>query len=443
MGLKETMKKVSFYTLGCKLNQSETAILAEQFIKNEYEIVPFDQPADVCVVNTCTVTAKTDYRCRQMIRRAKKISPNAKIAVVGCYAQLQPSEIRKINGVDLVLGSDRKFELVRLLDEQPEGFQQVISDNYDFQCPWPGHFWDHTRGFLKIQDGCNNRCSYCTVPLARGDSRSDTIENICRRAKILAKRGHKELVLTGVHIGMYGQDLKLPINLTDVVRKVETIRGVERIRLSSLEPREINDELLQLIKQSKKVCRHLHVPLQTGDDKVLQRMNRNYDSSTFTDIIKKINFNLPEAGLGTDIIVGFPGETEEQFNNTKKLVEQLPFTYLHVFSYSKRPGTDAAIFTEQINPKIIKKRSEILREIAQNKKAEFYRSQVKKVVNVLWEEQLDNDEMTGLTDNYIRVRADLKTELLKGVSPVKIIRSNDDFVYGKVLAAHEEVFDPA
>ncbi len=428
------MKKISFYTLGCKLNQAETAVLSDQFKQHGYKTVPFGELADVCVINTCTVTAKTDYRCRQMIRRAKKVAPNATIAVVGCYAQLNPEKISEIDGVNYILGSDKKFELLELLGDSSGGDQPFIthSSNEYFKNPEPGNFWNHTRAFAKIQDGCNNFCSYCTVPLARGRSRSDSIEHVFETVEKLVARRHKEIVLTGVHIGMYGKDLKPATSLLYVIKKIEPIPGLERIRLSSLEPNEINDDLLDWIVNSNKICHHFHVPLQNGDDDILKRMKRNYNVEFFENVIRKIKQRLPHCGLGTDVIVGFPGETEKNFQNSVQLIERLPFSYLHVFSYSKRPGTKAAQFSDQVEPRIIKERSEILRQIAKKKKRDFYISRVGKIERVLWEEEKTNNIMNGWTDNYVRVRTKANEKLVNQICHVKITSAEQNFVLGEI-----------
>jgi threonylcarbamoyladenosine tRNA methylthiotransferase MtaB len=426
------MKKVSFYTLGCKLNQAETAILAEQFEQQGYQLVPFDVPADVCVINTCTVTGKSDYRCRQMVRQAQKVSPNARIAVVGCYAQLDPEKIQAINGVDFILGSDRKFELVKLLDAvRPEHQPLMMRANHDsVASPLPGKFWDHTRAFLKIQDGCDSSCSYCTVPLARGRSRSDSLEHILEQATILAARGHREIVLTGVHIGRYGHDLRPPQNLLVLLEKLEGNDQLQRIRLSSLEPLEIDAEFIQWVAQSTKVCHHFHIPLQSGDDEILRKMNRSYDAAYYARLIDILIAAIPNCGLGTDIIVGFPGETEAQFQNTCRLVEQLPFTYLHVFSFSPRPGTKAFHLKDRVDPVEVKRRSQWLRELARSKKMRFHQGLVGQKLRVLWETKDHGGWMVGLADNYARVRAPMNPSLLNSLGTVKIVRAEKDFVQG-------------
>ncbi len=429
-------KKISFYTLGCKLNQSETAVLADQFNQQGYEILPFGEPVDICVINTCTVTEKTDYRCRQMIRRAKKINPEAQIAVVGCYAQLASEKIKEIDGVNYILGSDSKFGLLDRLNEQSNPAAPIIeySGNKKFKNPQPGNFWNHTRAFAKIQDGCNNFCSYCAVPLARGKSRSDSIEHVVKTVSELVERGHKEIVLTGVHIGMYGRDLKPAKTLRGVLENIEKIPGVERIRLSSLEPTEIENDLLDWIACSTKTCHHFHIPLQNGDEEILKRMKRNYHVEYFEKIISNIKSRLPNCGLGTDVIVGFPGETNLNFQNTVKLIESLPFSYLHVFSYSKRPGTQAVEYQDHVNPKVIQERSEILRGVAKKKKRDFYQTQIKGNLRVLWEERDKGDYMYGWADNYVRVRAPLQKELLNRISQVQIVHTEAEYVEGHLLS---------
>jgi len=430
-----TMKKVSFYTLGCKLNQAETAILAEQFERGGYQLVPFGEQVDICVINTCTVTVKSDYRCRQMIRKAKRISPSAKIAVVGCYAQLSPEKIQNIDGVDIILGSDKKFDLLEIINKNDKINQPLFlpSTNESFVSPGAGNFWDHTRAFLKIQDGCDSSCSYCTVPLARGKSRSDSIKHIVASAKELVQRGHQEIVLTGVHIGCYGKDLKPSKNLLNVLKELESIPDLKRIRLSSLEPVEIDDALLQWIAKSENICHHFHVPLQSGDDAILTRMNRNYDSKIYMEVINRLKEMIPDCGLGTDLIVGFPGETEQQFQNTLKLVEQLPFTYLHVFSFSPRAGTTAARFSEQINPEEIKRRSEILRALGRYKKESFYNSLAGQKLKVLWEEKEHNDWMFGFADNYARVRTKANPDFMNKICSLEIVGAEQDFVQGRII----------
>jgi threonylcarbamoyladenosine tRNA methylthiotransferase MtaB len=430
-----TMKKISFYTLGCKLNQAETAILAEQFEQQGYQLKSFGEQVDICVINTCTVTGKSDYRCRQMIRKAKKISPDAQIAVVGCYAQLSPEKIEKIDGVDFILGSDNKFKLIEVINEKNSSEIPLFapSNNETFLSPSPGHFWDHTRAFLKIQDGCDSFCSYCTVPLARGRSRSDSLDHILTNANELVARGHQEIVLTGVHIGKYGKDLK-PINsLLDVLKALDKISDLKRIRLSSLEPLEIERSLIEWVADSEKVCHHFHIPLQSGDDEILKQMNRNYSSSKYSDVVLQVKDLIPDCGLGTDVIVGFPGESQDHFENTVRLVERLPFTYLHVFSYSPRPGTKAFRLKDRVHPNEIKQRSEILRKVGKKKKQTFLQGLVGQKLQVLWEEKQKGSLMFGLTGNYARVRTQVVPELMNKICLAEISKAENDFVDGKII----------
>lgn len=434
------MKRISFYTLGCKLNQAETAILAEQFEQGGYQLVPFEDTVDICVINTCTVTAKSDYRCRQMIRKAKKISPSAKIAVVGCYAQLSPEKIQTIDGVDFILGSDKKFDLLEIIDENNKGDQPLFvpSTNKSFLSPGPGNFWDHTRAFLKIQDGCDSFCSYCTVPLARGRSRSDSLDHIVKSAKSLVQRGHQEVVLTGVHIGRYGKDLNPSKKLLDVLKELESIPDLKRIRLSSLEPLEIDEDLLRWIAESEKICHHFHIPLQSGDNEILKKMNRNYSVKTYKEVTDRVKETIPDCGLGTDIIVGFPGETEQQFQNTFRLVEQLPFTYLHVFSFSPRTGTEAARLSDRVNPKEIKRRSEILRTLGWTKKKHFYNSLVGQKLKVLWEGKKHSDWMFGFSSNYARVRTKADPEFMNKICSVEIVGAENNCIQGNIIKYRNE-----
>lgn len=429
------MKKISFYTLGCKLNQAETAILAEQFEQNGYQLKPFGEQVDVCVINTCTVTGKSDYRCRQMIRKAKKISPDAQIAVVGCYAQLSPEKIDKIDGVDFILGSDKKFDLIEIINKKNRSEVPLfeLSSNEAFLSPSPGNFWDHTRAFLKIQDGCDSFCSYCTVPLARGRSRSDLLDHIIRNAQELVARGHQEIVLTGVHIGKFGKDLKPAQSLLDVLKALEKIPNLKRIRLSSLEPMEIDQPLVEWIANSEKVCHHFHIPLQSGDDEILKRMNRNYLSSEYISVIHQVKEIIPDCGLGTDIIVGFPGESQDHFQNTVGLVEELPFTYLHVFSFSTRPGTKAFHFKDRVHPNEIKQRSEILRKLGKKQKRAFLKSLVGQRLHVLWEEKQKDNLMFGLSGNYARVRTQADPDFMNKICLVAIKQAESDFVNGEII----------
>ena len=427
------MKKVSFYTLGCKLNQAETAYLAGEFINRGYTIVSFGQPCDICVINTCTVTVKTDSKCRQIIRRAKKISPQATIAVVGCYAQTSFDELKNFPGVKLILGSDKKFDIFKYLDSKK--VIQRKGKNNKYISAVTESFIDQTRSFLKIQDGCNNFCSYCIVPHVRGPSRSDAIENVVTNTTKLVEHGYKEIVLTGVHIGCYGHDFNPKLSLLELLKKLEKIPQLGRIRLSSLEPMELDEELINFIIDSDKICPHFHIPLQSGDDLILKRMKRNYTVSDYVKIIDRLITRVTHPGLGTDIIVGFPGETELQFNNTYRLIEDLPFTYLHVFSFSPRPGTEAAQFSDSVNPHTKKERSAKLIELSKQKKHNFYQQAITKKLNVLFEEKKNGKWMYGFTENYIRVKVEQQPFFFNKIVPVKLSGLNLNFALGEIAVA--------
>jgi len=399
------MSRVSFYTLGCKLNQAETAMLAEDFIRNGYDIVKFGEQADICVINTCTVTAKSDTQCRQAIRRAVKSAPEAVVVAVGCYSQLESELISKIPGVDLVLGTHNKFDLLQRIEEiRNEKNPQIFIRNHlqkeEYTALNSGEYVGRTRAFLKIQDGCDSYCSYCIVPYARGPCRSASLVDVMHRTRQLIEKGYKEIVLTGVHIGKFGQDRES--SLTDLLIKLETIDGVERIRLSSLDPQEITDELVEIIASSKKICQHLHIPLQSGDDDILHAMGRGYTTSDYVNLVEKVVLALPNVGLGTDIIVGFPGETAAQFQHTVELIRNLPLSYLHVFKYSQRPNTAAAKLPDNVSGIEKSNRSQQLRELGQLKKNEFYARQLGTKHRVLFERK-QNGYMTGWSDNYLRV----------------------------------------
>jgi len=403
----------------------------DEFLNNGYRIVPFEEESDVCVINTCTVTAKTEYKCRQIFRKAQKTSPHATIAVVGCYAQMALDQNKPVPYAHLLLGSDQKFEIISHLKNNHHA--RLKSANDSFVHTKPGLSSSQTRAFLKIQDGCNNFCSYCIVPLVRGKSRSNSINNILEQAKQLTDFGFKEIVLTGVHIGRYGIDLTPPLSLAHVLTELTKLPKLSRIRLSSLEPLEISDDLIDIIAQSPKICPHFHVPLQSGDDVILKKMNRNYAVSAYAKIIKKISAQIPSTGLGTDIIVGFPGETNEQYQNTYDLVNKLPFSYLHVFTYSPRPGTRAALLPNQINSQIKKERSAKLIELGKIKKKHFYQQAVNNQFDVLFESKQNGQWMYGFTENYIRLKASLRPEYFNQIVPVKIYEISGEHAVGEIL----------
>ncbi|MCK5738377.1 tRNA (N(6)-L-threonylcarbamoyladenosine(37)-C(2))-methylthiotransferase MtaB, partial [bacterium] len=400
--------KVSITTLGCRLNQAESAQLTELLSKNEYEIVPVNEPADICVLNTCAVTAKAASRARQAIRRLQRLAPQAVIVVAGCYAEVAADEIAQIPGVDFVLGSDYKYDLLRFL-KQPEKKEKTVIrtcgyDNHpEFVHVAPGYFLEHTRAFLKIQDGCNGFCSYCIVPYARGKIRSSHIDATLAEARQLVARGFKEIVLTGAHIGLFGKERKGAASLTDLLVEMLKLEGDFRIRLSSIEPLEVTPELLNLMADSEKICPHLHIPLQNGNDDILKAMNRHYNTQQFADLVHQAVEQIPNVAIGTDVMVGFPGETQTQFENMERFIIDLPLHYLHVFAYSVRKGTVAAKMPDRVPKTIMAERSRRLRKISDLHRISFHQSHLGRHFPVLFEEEVQPNILTGLTPNYIRV----------------------------------------
>ncbi|HAR45782.1 MAG TPA: tRNA (N(6)-L-threonylcarbamoyladenosine(37)-C(2))-methylthiotransferase MtaB [Nitrospiraceae bacterium] len=392
--------RIAFTTLGCKINQYETDRMRQDLEAWGGTIVPFSGEADVYVINTCSVTARTDYQCRQAIRSAVRKGKGAKVVVTGCYAETRPDEIRKIAGVDLVLGNQEKGEIVNrlLLDTVREDQPGPTSMAADIS---PVH--GRTRGFLKIQDGCDSRCTYCIVPLARGPSRSIPLEKVTEQFDALLQAGCPEIVLSGIHIGRYGEDLSDGPDLAGLLRNLLSRRGGSRIRVSSIEPNEISQGLIELIGDG--LCRHLHIPLQSGDDGILASMNREYISLTYRNLLDSLAGRIPSIALGADVMVGFPGEGDVQFQNTLHLIERSPLTHLHVFSYSPRPGTPAASMSGQVPEQVKKERSKLLRDLGQKKNQAFRRSFAGQELVVVVEDKVDalSGLLTGLSDNYIRM----------------------------------------
>jgi threonylcarbamoyladenosine tRNA methylthiotransferase MtaB len=395
--------RIAFTTLGCKINQYETDHLRQDLESKGNLIVPFDADADVYIINTCSVTAKTDYQCRQVIRSATRRNPGAKVVVTGCYASTRPEELQKIPGVTLVVGNKVKIGIPdRIMDFeklQETSRTENLSPRISI-----GKASNRTRGFLKIQDGCDNRCSYCIVPIARGSSRSVRPQDVYREFGRLVASGCPEIVLSGIHIGTYGSDLSEPMGLSDLIRSLVSMRGTSRIRLSSIEPNEINQEILNFLE--KGLCRHLHIPLQSGDDSILKAMKRHYTSGFYRDLLADIARKVPGIALGADIMVGFPGEGESEFESTFNLIKESPLTHLHVFSYSPRPGTQAADMKEQVPEPVKKARSEKLRVLGVQKNAEFMGKFTGSELRVVVEDKKNTNTglLTGLSDNYIRVQ---------------------------------------
>lgn len=403
------MFKFAVATLGCKVNQCESAGISETMTVG-MRLVPFDEEADCYIVNTCTVTGRTDYQSRQLIRRAIRRNPAAVVLVTGCYAQRAPEEIARIPGVRIVAGNAEKSNLSELIRELAEGKgPQVrvgdIRNEKRFIPLGAAAFPEHTRAFLKIQDGCNAVCSYCIVPQARGSSRSLLPAEVEKGIASLAREGYREVVLAGIHLGAYGRDLIPATDLTAMVRRIAETEPVERLRLSSIEPREVTDELLSLIGSSGVVCRHLHIPLQSGDDGILNAMNRDYDAVFFRDLVQKVHDVSPDIAVGIDIIAGFPGETETAFTNTLRLVEGLPVAYLHVFPYSQRPGTPAAAMPNQVPETEKKRRAEWLRRVGVAKRQAFAERTIGTPLAVLIEGRKDKSTgfSVGFSDNYIPI----------------------------------------
>ena len=420
------MKKIAIATLGCKVNKYDSAVIHKLLEGAEYSFVPFDQQADIYIVNTCTVTKRADYQSRQLIRRSHRLNQDALIIVTGCYAQRAPQEIKEIQGVDYTVGVGEKGRIVDLINGSPG---KEVSSKITNDIP---AFPEHTRAFLKVQDGCDSYCSYCVVPYARGRSKSLQKEETIRNISKLTELGYREIVLTGIHLGSYGWDLMPPTRLSNLLRSIEH-EGIScRIRLSSIEPTEFDDDLIDLISSSPIICNHLHIPLQSGADEVLKRMNRPYSSELFKELVKKLVSAIPDLNIGVDVIVGFPGESHENFTNTVSVIEELPIGYLHVFPYSRRPGTPAADFPDQVDSKTIKNRGKILRGIGNRKREEFYRRFLGKRLSVLIESKRDVDTkyLKGFSRNYIPVLIDVGEDMVNEEIPVTITKVRDGKVFG-------------
>jgi threonylcarbamoyladenosine tRNA methylthiotransferase MtaB len=430
------MRKVSFYTIGCKLNFAETSTISEEFKKRGFEIVEFGEPADVCVINTCSVTENADRDCRRIVRKALKVSPNAFIIVTGCYAQLRPDEIAKIEGVDLILGSNEKFKIFNFVGDfhknyHAQIFVSPISEISEFHIASSTPTSDRTRAFLKVQDGCDYNCSYCTIPLARGESRSPEVNIILEKAKTLAQLGYKEIVLSGVNVGDYGR--KIGTNLFELVKELEKIDGIERIRISSIEPNLLTEEMIDYFISSEKICNHFHIPLQSGSDEILRKMRRRYNSELYRRRIEYIKSKDPDACIGADVIVGFPGESEKHFETTYNFISDLPISYLHVFTYSERPNTDAVNLPGKVPIEERHKRSEMLRNLGFRKKMAFYRQMVGKEFDVLWESEVKDGKMFGFTRNYVKVGVPYNPSLVNKIVPVKVVGVENLVAIGEII----------
>jgi threonylcarbamoyladenosine tRNA methylthiotransferase MtaB len=432
-------KSVTLHTLGCKLNYSETSTLAGKFHNSGYQIKEYGEGSDIFVLNTCSVTDNADKECRQIIRSVLNKNPDTYIIVTGCYAQLQPNEIAEIHGVDLVLGTNEKFRLFDYVNgfEKKElscVFTSPIDEVTNFDYAYSSDVESRTRAFLKIQDGCDYNCSFCTIPMARGRSRSLDIYNVIDNAKKLIDKGYKEIVLTGVNTGDYnfidkkGNTKKF----IDVLTELEKL-NIPRIRISSIEPNLLTNDIIQLVSNSNSFCKHFHIPLQSADMETLKLMRRRYNSEYYEDLIGRLNSAIPSLGIGVDVIIGFPGETDERFNNTFKFLEDLHVSYLHVFTYSERRNTHAVTLPGRVDMSIRKERSRILRELSNKKRMEFYRKNIGKVHNVLFESVKEDDYIYGFTDNYIKVRTDSNIELENTIAAFTIEEVNSyNYAEGKI-----------
>lgn len=388
--------KVALLTLGCRVNQSESAIIEGTLKANGVIIVDLNDNPDVCIVNTCTVTAKSDYNSRQIIRRAARTG--AKVIVTGCYSQLRPERVREISGVVKIVDNERKHEIVELLTNEPKS---LYFGSYN-----------RSRPYLKVQDGCNFHCSYCSVPLARGRSRSIPVDEVIEKARQIEGGGYKEVVLTGIHLGTYGYDLPVRSDLNRLIKKIMRDTRIHRIRLSSLEVNEVDDELIELF-QEPRICRHLHLPLQSGSSRILNLMRRTYTAEAYTSRVEAIASKVGNISLGTDLIVGFPGEEDRDFSDTYSLVSNLPFSYLHIFPFSARPDTDASRLKNGIPARKVTERLERMRSLHKLKKAQYMTEQLRRDIEIIVEERLSHDMISGTSGNYLKVRA-LSCEYSKG-----------------------------
>lgn len=428
------MKRVAFYTLGCKLNFSETSTIARMFEERGYEKVEFNEQPDIFIINTCSVTENADKKCRKVVKEALRISPNAYVTIIGCYAQLKPREIAEIPGVDAVLGASEKFRLLDLLDgfEKKSGsapepalvLASEINQAQTFHQAFSLH--DRTRTFLKVQDGCNYSCSFCTIPLARGESRSDTIAHAVENARTIAAAGVKEIVLTGVNIGDFGlQEGIRKETFLQLIRELDPIEGVERYRISSIEPNLLTPEIIAFVADSQRFVPHFHLPLQSGCNKILKLMRRRYQRELYAERVAAIQSRMPQCCIGVDVIVGFPGETEEDFLETYRFLNELNIAYLHVFPYSERANTHALQIGPVVPAAERARRSKMLHILSDKKRRHFYEQQQGAVATVLFEQDVEDGRMHGFTDNYVRVSAKYDPLLVHELKRVRLTRLNE------------------
>ncbi len=419
------MKKVAFYTLGCKLNYSETSSISRMFEDRGYRKVTFTDQPDIFVINTCSVTENADKKCQKIVKEAKKISPSGFIVIIGCYAQLKPKEISEIPGVDAVLGASEKFQLFNYLDDftQKGVYVSEIKEAKTYHASYS--IADRTRTFLKIQDGCNYSCAFCTIPLARGKSRSDSIDRIVNQAKEIAKTEVREIVLTGVNIGDFGiQDGRRKEKLIDLIKALDKVDEIDRFRISSIEPNLLSNDVIEFVIQSEKFVPHFHIPLQSGSNHILKKMNRHYLSNLYQRRVEKIKSLMPDCCIGVDVIVGFPGETEEEFCTTYHFLNELDISYLHVFPYSERANTKAVEMDGVVEQSKRNKRSKMLRGLSEKKRRYFYEQQLGKSFNVLFEKNIEDGLMHGYTENYVRVATKYDPLLINEIKKLRLTSIN-------------------
>jgi threonylcarbamoyladenosine tRNA methylthiotransferase MtaB len=434
-------KKVAFHTLGCKLNFSESSTIARDFTEKGYQRVPFSEFADVYVINTCTVTDLADKKCKQAVKKVIRQNPKAVVAVIGCYAQLKPDEIKNIEGVNIVLGANEKFKLFEYIEKMETVADPIIHGcEIDTVAKFDPAYssGDRTRSFLKIQDGCNYPCTYCTIPNARGKSRNDSIAKTVELAREIASKGFKEIILTGVNIGDFGRSTSE--NFFDLITALNQVEGIDRYRISSIEPNLLTDEIIRFVANSKKFLPHFHIPLQSGSDTILALMKRRYNRGLFANRLRTIKSEMPDAFIGIDVIVGFPGETHEKFEETYHFLEQSEASFLHVFSYSVRPGTPAAAMENKVDQKTIAERSRLLHQLSEQKHSAFYKQNEGKEAVVLFESKNENGKMYGFTENYLKVYCNYSDAFINQMIRVRLPKpgSTNSFDVGNLASVFQK-----
>ncbi len=435
-----TPQTAAFHTLGCKLNFSETSSIRRMFEKHGYATVDFSDEASVYIINTCSVTEFADKKCRYAVRKAQKLNPDAKIVVIGCYAQLKPQEISEIPGVDLVLGAAEKFNVLNYIDQIGQVDKGMViagevKEANSFVESFS--FGDRTRSFLKVQDGCNYNCSFCTIPQARGESRSDTIENVKKNVQLIAEKGIKEIVLTGVNLGDFGNGTdviegkkpKKEALFIDLIRELDKEEGIQRFRISSIEPNLLTEEIIEFVANSERFVPHFHIPLQSGSNRILNKMRRRYLKELYTERVGWIREKMPHCCIGVDVIVGFPGETEEDFQETLQFLSDLDVNYLHVFTYSERANTLASEMEDSVPMEVRRERNDILRQLSLRKKRQFYAENEGKTDIVLLEQSKKENILTGFTKNYIKVQVNASDTEVNKLRQVKLDRLNSEGIF--------------